>query len=331
MFTINKPICLIYCNDGFDIATLFNLIKMYAKFGFNVIFTTRKIINCNLLVIPRGDNIDLPIDFSNKIPIHIYNYVGNNIVKIIEKISSNPYIVLAPSRDLLEQSHVEENRGFIAAFPVYPEYWTDKSGIKIENSKYDLVHIGNKKLYSGTLHDQYAIALDKLISQDTVHLWGRGWDKSSIDANKYHGSIAVLNLKYIYSRTDIALGLMYPFQRELGTFSERFWQAPLNGTILLSEPTRYIGVIPGVFETDLQNIDRSIRKKYSKQEIADASSKYWSESTFKLEEYLLNSFNELPPTDDVLKKNYFNKISNLCWWGAYMLKAKFQYFTKLEM
>jgi hypothetical protein len=75
---------------------------------------------------------------------------------------------------------------------------------------------------------------------------------------------------------------MYPDQREMETFSGRFWQAPIAGTPLLSDPSRWARQAPGVFESDLG--DRQVLKDkqwehMDHDSIAKQSRLYWSALT----------------------------------------------------
>ncbi|MEM6338707.1 MAG: hypothetical protein AAF673_02120 [Pseudomonadota bacterium] len=319
-----KPVCLICSEDGFDMCVIHNLKKMYSKLGFSVIIS-KKPSECNLLVVARGSDLHIDESFSRKIPIHIYNYVGNDISNIINKVSNNPYHVLAPSLDLLKYNHVEGNRGTILFPPVYPEDWVNEKAINMKYIKYDLVHIGNKKIADGACEDKYTKALDNLVNQGIVYVWGRGWQKKDL-GNKYCGSTSVFNVKNIYSRTKFALGLMYPFQRKLGTFSGRFWQAPLNGAILLSEPNRYIGIIPGIIESDLVNIETIISKKFSRKEISQTSITYWNKKTLETEYKVKELLDISPPSHDRIDNIFIKEIIDKSLHKLRVKKANYKHY-----
>jgi hypothetical protein len=280
---------------------LFNLYKLYQKLGF-VVYHSRQIKICDLLVIQRGSDVNLPDNFPSTIPVHIYNYVGKQIENLVNKFrdNNNPYMVLATSPELLEIDHVEKDRGLVAFPPVYPKYWINKKEHHRNKVEYDLVHIGNKKTRDGTSEDKFTLALHRLVASGIVDVWGNGWENDSL-GSKYHRYLTIYNVGYVYSKTKIALGLMYPFQRKT-TFSGRFWQAPINGAILFSEPGRYVGEIPGVFESDMQKIDRSIMERYSRQEISEKSIKYWEMKTSILEDKVLALLHKLPPAEKTTSK-----------------------------
>lgn len=322
---MGKPLCLIYSDDGFDQCVLFNLMHLYKTLGFLVTFSNR-VIDCNLLVIIRGSSITLPDYFDRNIPIHVYNYVGNDITNILGEISENPYFVIAPSQDLLDFNQVDSDRGVIAFPPVYTQAWISQAR-RTSTSTYPLVHIGNRKKTLGALSDPYAKALETLTSSGRVDVWGRGWRRREIAKGKYHGYVEVFNIKHIYCRTEIALGLLYPFQRKLGTFSGRFWQAPLNGAMLLSEANRFIGVIPGVYETDLVNIDLDVRRKYSRDDIADASICYWNQVTAKVERDVERLLDKAPPTEEKPNLNS-SWLVNRSLYRGYRLKAELERLVK---
>jgi hypothetical protein len=321
-----KPLCVICSNDGFDPCVLFNLFILYSNLGFQVLVSENPIY-CNLLVVMRGSNILLPKEFPRNIPIHVYNYVGNSIATIINKISAHPYHVFAPSQDLLEYNNVPSNRGIILVPPVYTKYWVGASNnMRTVNRKYNIVHIGNRKTKFGASEDQYTKALDQLINHKAADIWGLGWEKTLL-GNLYHGSIGVMNVKHIYSKSNFALGLMYPFQRELGTFSGRFWQAPLNGAILLSEPNRYIGTIPGIIESDLVNINSSIKKKFSREEISESSVIFWNKKTSDVEEITTKILDEHPPTENRINLSMLNKFKSYTWYARSLITHKIEYLN----
>ncbi len=128
--------------------------------------------------------------------------------------------------------------------PVCTQKWISKKPLI---RKFDFVHIGNYKQYYQNNSDEYADAFLKQIETGLIRVWGRGWPE---DKNKIRVShAALLDVSDIYRSSHIALGMMYPHQRNL-TVSGRFWQAPLNGTFVLSEPNEITNGIPGVIQTD---------------------------------------------------------------------------------
>lgn len=297
-----KPICLIYGHDGFDPCALLNLYKFYQSLGFAVLYT-QEIEACNLLVVKRGQDINIPSNFPKDIPVHLYSYVGTSIKTILQKLinNGNPCSLFAPSSILLDESENSNVLKDLVYPPVIPKYWIEKRNVS-SRTKYNLVHIGNKKTKQGAITDLYADKLNKLIETGKVDLWGFGWDKNKI-GTKYHGYLSIYNVPFVYSRTDYALGLMYPFQRDK-TFSGRFYQAPLNGVILLSEPGLFANKVPGVTEADLSDIEAVIRKQPLRQEIAQESFIFWSTQTEKLKKAVCKSLSKYPPYEQEISRIY---------------------------
>ena len=323
----SKPVCVICGNDGFDKCVLFNLTKLYEKLGFSVIIS-KDPLDCHLLVIARGSDVKIPGNFSPKIPIHVYNYVGNSLSNILRKISDNPYYVISPSQDLLDYNSVEFSKGVVAFPPVYSDFWISHLTNQDINQMYEVAHIGNNKSDYGASQDKYSILLSNAVCQGHIDIWGKGWETEKLNS-KYHGTVEVYNVKHIYAKTDIALGIMYPFQRELGTFSSRFWQAPLNGALLLSEPNRYVGIIPGILEGDPTDLDPHIRQKKSRQELIKESTVYWNNISVVAENHVKKILDLSPPFRHNLADYVPNKIMSTIFNVSFAYKSSTEYLMNL--
>jgi hypothetical protein len=93
--------------------------------------------------------------------------------------------------------------------------------------------------------DAYQAQIIVLIRAGKVDVYGNGWQKVGI-RTKF--------LSYWDANKEIAqaravIGLMYPFQRGK-TISGRMWQAPLNGTRVITEPKTNVYACPGLVDAD---------------------------------------------------------------------------------
>jgi hypothetical protein len=160
--------------------------------------------------------------------------------------------------------------------PVYTKHWVSRKKLK---AKYLVTHIGNYKPYYAGQGDPYAREFMKQIDSEFVHVWGRGWPNTPGREIKIKKA-SLYSVSAIYKKSLLALGMMYPFQRDL-TISGRYWHAPLNGAYVLSEPNFLASSIPGVLETTYENdFDEVISNITieSRNELQKKSKIYWDEN-----------------------------------------------------
>jgi hypothetical protein len=106
----------------------------------------------------------------------------------------------------------------------------------------------------------------------------------------YHGKAGLFHVSAIYAKSNFAFGLMYPLQRNV-TFSGRFWQAPLNGCYILSEPGLYTQLIPGVIETDysISDITEKTKLSFDREALQKESQEFWIKQNSITSEYVLTT------------------------------------------
>ena len=131
------------------------------------------------------------------------------------------------------------------------------------------------------------------------HIWGSGW---MVNNELYHGKAGLFQVSSIYSKSEFAFGLMYPFQREV-TISGRFWHAPLNGCSLLSEPGLYTQKIPGIIETDysINDITKKIERNSDRKTLQKESQEFW-EKQYRI------TLGYVTSTLSILRNNHFTVI-----------------------
>ena len=279
--------CLIYGQNGLDLDVTFNLKTFYSKLGFKVFFSD-KLYNTNLLVVVRA--VDQPLSLSKYTYslIHVFDYVGWNYDSFIKSIDHSITFVFCSSeknrRRLINNLHFPENHVFIAFPPVDVNLWVKK----INNIKYEFIHIGNfKKIET---NDEYQKHFAEALKFFNAHIWGKGW---KFNNRNIHGKINLFSVSSVYSKSKHAFGLMYPFQREC-TFSGRFWHAPLNGCLVFSEPGIYTKSIPGIVETNYKLSDIILKSSVhtNRNYIQEIAIKFWNKEynkTLKLASYTLSN------------------------------------------
>jgi hypothetical protein len=265
--------CLIYGHNGLDLDVTFNLVSFYKKIGFKTVFS-ENLVDADLLVVIRA--VDKPIDLSNFqfSLIHVFDYGGwgyDKFVTSINPVISYIFTTSETTREhLINDFNFPEEHLFVALPPVETSLWLAKE----RKVKFDFVHVGNfKKIEDGDLiRPQFIAAIQKF----KANVWGLGWNLDNKD--KYHGKSGLFEVSDIYAQAKFALGLMYPFQRNV-TFSGRFWHAPLNGCYLISEAGLYSQKVPGIIETNytIDDIKAKIQFTQSKTELQSLAIRFWDE------------------------------------------------------
>lgn len=274
-----RKTCLIYGHNGLDLDVAFNLRSFYNKIGFNSYFDT-KLHSANVISIVRGvdSHIDLRgIEFEQ---IHVYDYGGWKYDRLVKSLPFEKSFIFTTSpdtkEDLIKTFGFPEKNIFIALPPVDIKLFSSN----LKPIKYNLIHIGNyKKIDDDIYHDRLKSIIDTL----DVKVWGMNWDGHIKDNHKLKGRSGFFESSEIYSETEYALGLMYPFQREV-TFSGRFWQSTLNGCFLFSESGLYSKSIPGIIETDytIEDIqNKMVSVKTSREQLIKDAREYWNTNNKK--------------------------------------------------
>lgn len=262
--------CLIYGHDGLDLDVTYNLEYFYRKQGFSVFFSGT-IYDADLLVVTRAKDSLLDMAGLNFGLIHVYDYTGWDYDAFINSVDHSRTFIFTtfPGRkSQLQKLGFPAEQIYIALPPVVTALWIKK----LKVIRYKLVHIGNFKHIDGS--DNVRVRFNEAVEYFKVNVWGSGWNSQGV----YNGKAALFRVSSIYSKSEYALGLMYPFQRQT-TFSGRFWQAPLNGCTLFSEKGFYTQKIPGIIETDYspEDLDVKIAVKADRQKVRDESIIFWNE------------------------------------------------------
>lgn len=262
--------CLIYGHDGLDLDVTYNLRSFYRKLGFRVFFS-RILYDADILVVTRALDREINLSGMHYALIHVYDYTGWDYDAFVRSVDQGKTYIFCTSESrkerLINQLNFPEDKIFIALPPVDVTIWCKK----LKDLKYPKVHIGNFKQIAD--NDTIRILFNEALTHLNIHIWGSGWK----GFNKlYHGKAGLFQVSSIYSKSEFAFGLMYPFQRG-NTFSGRFWHAPLNGCSLLSEAGYFTSKIPGIIETDysLDDIKEKTDCKTDRKKVQKESIEFW--------------------------------------------------------
>lgn len=299
--------CLIYGHNGLDLDVTLNIRSFYKKLGFKVIFSDN-LYPADLLVVLRAVDKEIDVTNYNFSLIHVYDYGGWDYDAFVRTIDQQITYIFCTSEAkktrLTEVLKFPKEQVFIALPPVDISLWSKK----LKPLEYDSVHIGNFKPI--TADDIYKTRFDEAISYFKPHIWGLGW---LLSQNHYHGKAGVFHVSSIYAKSKFAFGLMYPFQRDV-TFSGRFWQAPLNGCYILSEPGLYTQKIPGVIETDysISDIIEKMSLILDREALQKESQDFWIKQNSLTSVYVIQTLVSIKNVFDLKKAFifYVNFIHN---------------------
>lgn len=246
--------CHIVGHAGFDLDVLYNLTSFYRSLRLHVFFS-RTPAPADVLAVVRPQPMALPS--RNYGFVHVWDYVGDAAERVIGFVRSagENCIVLTSSefrrRELVAAAPELDGRVTVLLPPVDVDMWTTRRAMP---RRRPIVHIGHFKPYYADARsgDVYAERFLRLLCDEQAHVWGAGW--RGAEARNWHGALNPFRVSRTYATAGVGLGMMYPFQRDR-TLSGRFWHAPLNGCALLSEPSVYSRVIPGVVETTYEAAD----------------------------------------------------------------------------
>lgn len=264
--------CLIYGQNGLDLDVAFNLRAFYKKLGYWTVFS-ETLVDADLLVILRAVDSSIEnIETFQFGQIHVYDYGGWKYDACIRSLDYKKTHIFTTSENM--KQHLINDLSFpssqilITFPPVEVSLWIEKRN----RIRYDIVHIGNYKKIDSS--DIIREKFNQIILKYNVDVWGLGW---TIQKQRYHGKAGLFRVSKIYSKSNFALGLMYPFQRNV-TFSGRFWHAPLNGCVLLSEPGLYTQMIPGVIEVDYSDdsVIEMVSASVMNSDVQNQSIEFWN-------------------------------------------------------
>jgi len=279
------PKCLILGGDGLDPDVTRNLERLFLGFGYKVSKKVGQVPQdfLGLLVIARSNLLkQSSLLNSRATSVIIYDYVGDNLnnFSYLKNINSDIQNVIFASTSLnriqdlkfifdeLETSIVFET----CLMPVYPKLWIMSSKKNRFNRP---IHIGNFKHVTETQGVGINFAFHDFLHRERVLVAGNRWE-NTLPASQLLGAVKLRAVSILYSCHTYALGIMYPTQRDC-TYSGRFWQAPLNGCLVFSEPSIYSSVIPGVLAVDYsQTLEKMVSHGMSDPaQLRLQSRKFW--------------------------------------------------------
>lgn len=236
--------CVVFGADGFDLDVAFNLMAFYEQLGYSTVLS-RELIPTDLLVIHRPPNSPLNLEAYGS--VHVWDYVGTSIESLLPNLAAHPNVTIfassgARTSALVELAPALEGRIHELLPPVATELWE----LPIRETRYNSVHIGNFKPSYAAGKDAPSSEFLHVIERNRIDVWGAKWP---LNSDLDHGPARLHEVSKIYGQSSYALGMMYPFQREI-TLSGRFWHAPLNGCLLFTERSIFSQEVPGVKETD---------------------------------------------------------------------------------
>jgi len=288
---IRNPVCMILGGDGLDSDVVKNLEYLYRSLGYSVVKMVKNIPEdfSGLLVISRSNMLSNKALENCKVKtVIIYDYVGDSInnfdyLSFLSQqidsviIYSTSYERMAQLRDLVDSRECATDISInFSLLPVFPKIWIAK---KRHSRISRPIHIGHFK--SGEPREMDPIKENFLgfLKRENAIIGGRDWPET-FSRGILLGEINLRTVSALYAKCEIAVGLMYPFQRQ-HTYSGRYWHAPLNGCTVLSEETRYSAIIPGVISCDLSKSLSEIRENcnLSPDKLMLESSTFWKNST----------------------------------------------------
>lgn len=294
--------CVIVGLDGFDPDVLANLVVFYGACGFDTRISAQP-TNGDLLVIQRGKYRNQHFETRAQ-ACHIYDYAGlgtSDLHLAFPHVAK--CIVIAPGFRVSGVAGVPPN--VVRSFhPVIPELWRFENQPK-RKRPYDFVHVGHRK--AEPAGDAWFKRLDEAARSGSCHFWGGGWhDVVPGNSRMIHGRISLHGSQRIYRQALRALGVMYPFQREL-TISGRMWQAPLNGCVLFSEAMIPDRTLPGVeLCRDYLELLGKPPTLPNSAGLVEEASEYWTATTVRLAGELGLHFR--PPSQWALRRAYFDRV-----------------------
>lgn len=270
---MRRPSCSIYGFDGLDLDIVHNLVPFYRALGMEPVLTKR-LAPADLLVMQRPP--DRPVDVREFAAVHVWDYVGNPISRLITESPGAERITVftaseARARDLAAASASSGATVQVLVAPVHAPTWAKRLG----RTDFDSVHIGNYKPYYREGGDGYAQGFLAALHALRGDVWGNGWTDPALSA---HGPLALFRVSSVYARSTVALGMMYPHQRPI-SFSGRFWHAPLNGCALLSEPSVYADLWPGVYGTDYtaEDVRGRLDRLPDRHQVQQEAREFWDD------------------------------------------------------
>lgn len=269
---MSAPSCRIWGVDGFDLDVVHNLVAFYRReLGLHPVLSAAA-SPADLLVVQRPPSH--PVDLRGFGAVHVWDYVGQPIDALVADSPGAERMTVfcaseARARELTPAAARSGAQILPLVAPVPVDLWRSPR----RTVRYGTVHIGNHKPYYRGGGDEYAARFFAALERARADVWGADWGDHRLHT---HGSLGLFRVSGVYAASSVAYGMMYPFQRSI-SFSGRFWHAPLNGCVLLSEPSLYAGEWPGVLSTDYteDDITRAVASAPAANEVRDAAATFW--------------------------------------------------------
>ena len=283
------PNCIIFGSDGLDADVTKNLQRLFVGFGYRVTKSIGQIPEnfTEVLVIARSNSMDKYALIKSKVSaLIIYDYAAESIDNfeylshLDKKIKKVIFISTCEDRITALRNIHKKNRPDIvyhhAFLPVFPKLWIEK---RVRERWPYPIHVGNfKELDDIDKNDPYLLFL-KFIRREKVLVGGQRWH-GYLPSSQRLGGLKLNTVSSVYASHSFAVGIMYPYQRSC-TYSGRFWQAPLNGCVLLSETTVYGKKIPGIYEVDFGKTVKELNEEidFDSKTLMLESRIYWNAIT----------------------------------------------------
>ncbi len=270
--------CNIVGFDGFDecigeMAALF-----YRMAGYKVTLSNQP-VNCDLLVILRGEPPNDSCLPEVTADVHVYNYVSHLVPRYTQWLRNRKHRVIVPHLAYLPTGYLEENgiSSVVLSFPpVIPDLWFRKQDA--QGRIPGLVHVGNYKGAHGIEGDSQQAGFVNFVKSSDVLVYGSGWELI-LPSKRCLGKLAMDKVPDVYSRYHQAVGLMYPIQRGY-TISGRFFQAPLSGCSVLTEAIPLHSTPPGLILVDWsESTSALVRVSKAEEGLEERAYLYWRKST----------------------------------------------------
>ena len=271
-----RATALIFGADGFDPDVARNISALYSELGLYP-FRSREMRAATVLCIERTPTVALEIPRHYQ-RVHIFDYVCADNAQFLAALEARAglsvYVPSAARRATVLQAapHLEPFI-HVALPPVRPSLWIAKRGA---GRSPDIVHIGHyKPSYNGGTDTQSRRFLEAIV-ESAARVWGNGWQSAGLEPSRVMGRLPLKRVSSVYSTSSLALGMMYPFQREL-TISGRMWHAPLNGCTVFSEALPAGYALPGNTLVDYGEwLDAGCRRpEGSPGKLADEALRFW--------------------------------------------------------
>lgn len=258
---------------GGDLDVQINLSLFYSQYGAITVSKTKKSKPAELLVIMRCTSLQNYLDLD--CPIHIYDYSKTINTEPLNSNNFKDVTLITLDRQLITSLEGNSISCIYSYHPVNVDFWKSRECKK--NKVAEIVHIGNHKI--AQMDDMVQKNFNEYVKRNNVTIYGQNWD--FITSNR--GPIPFYMVSKIYAKSNIAVGVMYDYQRSK-TLSGRMWQGPINGCAVISEAVPDKMEIPGVIVTELNNIEIDIacKRNQNSQKIISASRDYWRTESDRL-------------------------------------------------